>query len=804
MSKTVINKKMIYKKIRISANVLILFMFAVVACNEGKKLSCKVDKINFNNEWEFQKSSDTAIVPLLFKKSKNWEKVNLPHTANIEPVVKTANQWQGVCFYRKFFTLPADCKGKHIAINFEGAMQVAEVYLNGKYLSKHEGGYLPFYVDITNNAIYGGENVLLIRLNNQDNQLIPPGKPLATLDFNYYSGIYRNTYLVIKDKLHISDANAANRVSGGGIKVSFGEVNAEQAMVDVFVDVQNDDTSVSEGNTMVEIYDSSEKLVSQAKSATAMIASKGYNSFSHQLKLESPILWSPQNPYLYHVVVKLFKANQLIDQQELRIGVRTFSFSADNGFVLNGKPFKICGTNRHQEYPYIGNALTDNAQYRDAFKIKQAGFNFVRLSHYPQSPAFLDACDELGIMVMNSTPGWQFFGNDTFQQNSLNDIRNMVRRDRNHACVILWEASLNESGMQAEYMKRAHEAVHEELPGNNVYTCGWMDSIYDVFIPARQHARPPSYWNNYSKKKPILIAEYGDWEYYAQNAGFNQTEFADLKSEERNSRQLRAYGQKRLMQQAVNFQEAHNDNLRGPAVGDANWLMFDYNRGYAPDIESSGIMDIFRLPKFAFYFYQSQTDAESIAIPEFSKPMVFIANYWNDPEYKNIRIYSNCEEVELWLNGKLLSRQKPDVNSTCDRLKHPPFTFYLSKFEFGTLKAIGFINGKNVAEYIRETPGKPAKIKLAIDFSGKELAANDVVLVYATVVDENGVVIPDNKQAIKFEVEGNATSLIGDNPANAEAGIASILLRTEGAKGKVKIKATSLGLAGDEFETKVK
>jgi beta-galactosidase len=775
---------------------LFLLCLVVSSCAEQNEVLFSNEEGNFNDDWEFVRDPKDSISPGLYMRDVEqkllWQKISLPHTANTEPVNSPEKQWQGIALYRKFFTISNEFKVKSISLHFGAAMQVAKVYLNGELLMTHLGGYIPFEVKMDGKIRFGKENCILVELDNRDNPLVPPGKPLAELDFNYNSGLYRNVTLKIKDKLHISDPLAANRVAGGGIMVNCEQVTFLSAIINVQIDVENEYANVKKISLQLCLTDPEGKNIYSGDAAGQEVAASDFVRFRQQIKIDNPELWSPDSPDLYRLDVRVINNNQPVDSISEIIGIRTFSFSHEEGFILNGQKLKIRGTNRHQEYPYIGYALSDNAQYRDAFKIKQAGFNFVRCSHYPQSPAFLRACDELGIMVMDPNPGWQFFGNEEFQRNSISDVRQMVRRDRNHPSIILWEASLNETDMPRQFMERAHQAVHEELPFNDVFTCGWIDEVYDLYIPARQHANPPYYWNRYAKDKPFLIAEYGDWEYYAQNAGFDQTAFSGLRSEERSSRQLRGFGQIRLAQQALNYQESHNDNLNGMAIGDANWLIFDYKRGYAPDIESSGIMDIFRIPKFAFYFYKSQAAK--------TEPMIFIANYWNDQLFKDFKVYSNCEEVELSLNGKIISRQKPDRDRFSTNLDHPPFSFSVSEFIPGRLEAKGFIGGNEVVKTERKTPGKPAKIELSVDLSDKDLKAgeNDIVFAYALIMDSDGTIIPDENRTVSFSVAGDA-SLVGENPRNAEAGISTILLKAGRTQGKVKIKATSEGLIPGEL-----
>jgi len=758
--------------------------------------------IGFNAGWKFQRGPFSGDSAGFYSKTgyddSDWEDVTLPHTPRIEPLVVN-DQWQGICWYRKRFTIDDIYRDKKVFIEFEGAMQVADVWVNGRHATTHYGGYLPFTIDISDDVVHGKPNLISVRLDNRDNQEVPPGKPLKDLDFSLFGGLYRNVNMHITDQVYITDAVHADEVAGGGVFVRYPVVSDDSARVWVQTHVVNEYSGSEKFRVVSRIMDNNGQPVTTASGAEFTLGSMEDRHIEQTLLLQDPNLWFPDSPYLYELHSLVYSGETLADSLVTPIGIRRFSISPSGGFTVNGKSLYLRGTNRHQEYPYVGYALSDNAHYRDAKKIKEAGFNFVRLSHYPHSESFMNALDELGLLAMDAIPGWQFFGDDTFQQRSYQDMRDMIRRDRNHPSVILWEVSLNESGMTEAFMDSAHRIAHEEYPGDQCYSAGWMDYAYDVFIPARQHRKAPHYWEKYDGGKPLFIAEYGDWEYYAHNAGFNQPQFANLTPAERNSRQLRGFGQVRLLQQALNYQEAYNDNLESPAFGCANWLMFDYNRGYADNIEASGIMDLFRIPKFAYYLYRSQRPPRlSSEWPDVYDPMVEIADYWMENADGKVKVFSNCEQVELLRNGESLAIRDPDQNRFSDNLNYPPFTFPVDLFEPGELRVVGYINGQIVAADTVRTPGAPGAIRLnpALDGIAPIVGEKDLFFVYAELVDSAGTVVSSASDRITFRLSGPGR-LVGENPVNAEAGIATVLVETMGKRGQVVVEAFGAGLVSE-------
>jgi beta-galactosidase len=746
-------------------------------------LGCKkpIAPINFNADWQFVKSD--AAIDQTGVESVKWEAVSLPHTANIEPKVMNG-QWQGTCWYRKTFNLPEESGGREFFLRFEGAMNVCDVWVNGEKLISKQGGYLPVVVNFTSVAKLNQPNEVLVRLDNRDNPVTGP-KPMLILDFNMYGGLYRDAFLIVKDKLHITDANYVGIKAGGGVFITYPKATKEEAIVEVKTHVANDYNRSKKVTVINELWEGT-TLVSTIRSKSEKLQSNGSIHITTQLNVTNPKLWSPKSPSLYTLKTKVMDGGTVVDVVENRIGIRRFEIKKE-GFFINGEKMFLRGVNRHQDYPYLGYALSNEAQYRDAVKIKEAGFDYIRLSHYPHSPAFMDACDELGIMVLDAILGWQYYSKDTaFQQQIWQTGRELIRRDRNHPCVIAWELSLNESWMDEPFIDELQKITHEEYPGDQCYSAGWQEYGYDIYLQARQHRlghyKEPS--------KPYIVSEYGDWEYFAMNAGFNQELWKDLKEADRTSRQLLTDGEVRLLQQATNIQEAHNDNFTTTAFADGYWVMFDYNRGCANDLESSGIMSIDRLPKFSYYFYQSQRDASEKSALFQSGPMVHIATYWNEQSPLDVRVFSNAEEVELFLNGKSLGKQMPDANPISNNLNHPPFTFNLKAFEKGELLAKAYIDGKEVVTHQVRTPETPIKLELKIDESQRapKAGVNDVVFVYACLVDANGTVVPQNDVPVTITIEGDAT-LMNLGTTTTEAGIATALVKIGMTKGEIKIEA---------------
>lgn len=514
-----------------------------------------------------------------------------------------------------------------------------------------------------------------------------------------------------------------------------------------------------------------------ARKIDSQIKVNSDSQINYTAQIENSSLWSPNAPNLYILGTKLYKDNILLYKETVQVGVKDMKISK-KGLFLNGKKTFLRGVNRQQEYSYVGCATSDEAQCRDAYKIKQAGFDYVRASHYSPLLAFLKACDELGIFVLDAILGWQYFSDSLFIEQCEKSARELIRRDRNHPCIIGWELSINETPMPDSFMKETNQIRTKEAPGTS--TPGWVKGGYDIYIEARQHRK------NVDADVPFIVSEYGDWEYYAQNAGFNQNKWGNLLSKERSSRQPRESGEHRMLQQAINIQEAHNDNLSTNAFVDGYWVMFDYNRGYVNDLEYSGIMDINRLPKFSYYFFQSKRSI--MDNNKFAKPMIFIASHWMPRISKNVEIYTNCDEVELYINGYFVSRKRPDCNYVTSNLSHPPFTFDIACTTAGTLKAYGYYKGQKECSATVSTPKKANRIKLWADTIGVAPKTNDLIFIHAQIVDENGTPVTEVSFPIEFKIKGNG-KIINNKQNKTLGGGASILVRTENALGEIILEA---------------
>jgi len=767
---------------------------------------------SMNPAWRMYKGSLKGAEQPGFN-DKEWNLVSLPDGIEYVPTEASGCvNYQGEVWYRKHFTPEVSWKGKQLFLHFEAIMGKSKVWINGTLVNEHFGGFLPVIANVTEYIKYGEDNVIAVWADNSNDPSYPPGKPQDQLDFTYFGGIYRDCWMIVHNNVFITDPNYENETAGGGFFVSFGQISEKSAEVRLDAHIRNLSDKSFSGKVAYQLFDKDNRLVCQADKSFSVSKGKARKT-SLTLTVENPELWEPDSPYLYqlHVLIK-DKSGQTVDGYRRRIGIRSIEFKGKDGFWLNGKPYPypLIGANRHQDFAVIGNALSNSLHWRDAKKLRDAGLRVIRNAHYPQDPAFMDACDELGLFVIVNTPGWQFWNNEpVFAQRVYSDIRNMVRRDRNHPSVWMWEPILNETWYPEDFAKNVVDILHEEYPYPYCYA--------GCDVTAKGHEYFPIHFThplngaggafNTATMDPKIS-------YFTREWGDNVD---DWNSHNSPSRVNRAWGEVPMLIQAQGYAktdykytcyDALYRNTR-QHMGGCLWHSFDHQRGYHPDPFYGGIMDAFRQPKLSYYMFCSQRPAETNdkLIAE-NGPMVFIANAMTPFSPKDVTVYSNCDEVRLTYckDGKQLVYKKEKTN---EGMPSPVITFKdvwdvmydkqlarARKHADSYLLAEGLVDGKVVATHKVMPARRPSQIKLWADNEGMQTTADgsDLITVVAAITDDNGNIKRLNNCHIKFEIEGPGELVASEetftNPRAVQWGTSPILVRAKAQEGTIKIKAS--------------
>lgn len=782
---------------------------------------------SMNPAWRFHKGAVESAETKEFN-DKDWTVVSLPDGIEYLPTEASGCiNYQGEVWYRKHFTPDAALKGKKLFLHFEAIMGKSKVFVNGKLLTEHFGGYLPVIADVTDVLDWNGDNVIAVWADNSDDPSYPPGKAQDVLDYTYFGGIYRDCWLIAHNNVFITDPNYENEVAGGGLFVAFGKVSDALAEVQLKIHVRNATKNPFSGRVEymllqldgTEVARLSDKIQVKAGRATTV---------SDRMPVKQPMLWTPSTPTLYNLLVRVLdKEGNVIDGYRRRIGIRSIEFKGKDGFYLNGRPYgkPLIGANRHQDFAVVGNAVANSIHWRDAKKLKDVGMEIIRNAHCPQDPAFMDACDELGLFVIVNTPGWQFW-NDApeFAQRVYSDIRNVVRRDRNHPSVWLWEPILNETWYPADFAKNTRDIVDAEYPYPYCYS--GSDS------EARGHENFPVYFAHPANMQDASKEIDPTKTYFTREWGDNVDDWSSHNSP---SRVARNWGEQPMRVQAQHYACPYYpvtsyDVLykQSPQhVGGCLWHSFDHQRGYHPDPFYGGLMDVFRQPKYSYYMFMAQRPAVKNDRNAGSGPMVYIAHEMTPFSGKDVTVYSNCDEVRLTFNkgGKTYTYKK-DKNRP--GMPSPVITFpdvydfmvdkafsRTQKQDDVYLLAEGLIDGKVVATHKVVPARRPEKILLWMDNEGTDLKADgsDFVTVVAAVADKNGNIKRLNNYNIRFSIEGEGRLLGGPgvlaNPVPVKWGTAPVLVQSTLKPGKIRITASVLfegsqmPISGElEFESK--
>jgi len=642
-------------------------------------------KQTINSNWEFHKG-DINGFPANRSDTTQWEKISLPHSWNTADVtVDSPAYYQGIGWYKKTVYVPQSWQGKSAYLYFEGANQVTEVYVNGQLVGKHIGGYTAFSFDIGKMLHYcdgrdamhcvSASNEITVKVDNSHNESIPP----LNADFTFFGGIYRDVYLITANPVHFNMDNNA----GPGVRIRTPMVS--EAAADVTVESSITNTGPNKLKVLISsfIEDADGNLVKEAATSATLAANS--SSFVNQLLngIAKPHLWSPDDPYLYKVITKITgKDGTLLDETTSPLGLRWFKFDAATGFYLNGKPLKLIGANRHQDYPGMANAVPDAIHERDMQLLKGMGANFIRISHYPQDPSVLEACDRLGILASIEIPIVnRITQSEEFTQNCENMQREMIAQNFNHPCIIIW-AYMNEVLLQPRYKSKSPEQL---AYFRDVATlAGKLDSLTRSEDPSRYtmiscHGDFERYNNAGITKIPQIIGWNLYYGWYAPDfEGFGK--FLDRHHRELPDKPLivTEYGcdgdtrlhslnpqrfDKTIEYETLYHKHYLKEIMARPFVaGAAMWCLVDFN-SYAridasPHKNTKGVATDERVPKDVYYYYQANL---------LKQPFIKLGSRnWalrggvadeNATCTQPVEVYSNLDQVSLWLNGKLLGTQ---------------------------------------------------------------------------------------------------------------------------------------------------
>ena len=727
--------------IRLGLFVLAGFLLTSVRAETPPRERLLLDfgwKFHLGDDWGLGERLDKAGVSLgpaaEYFRDASWRTVNLPHDWVVElPFDQKADTSHGfkpvgpgfhensVGWYRRTFDLPASDKGRRLTLQFDGVYRDCRVFFNGYLIGHHESGYSSFLYDVTDLANCGGENTLAVRVD------------ASEFEGWFYegAGIYRHTWLVKTGPVHITPEETF-------VYSTFPDnVPGDRATLHVKTALRNDQSGPVNVAVSWVVLDEKGRNVAQAVDSAAIPSWSG-REFSQSIPLDSPALWSPETPRLYRLVTSTGYDGEVMDQTVTEFGVRTTAFDPDKGFLLNGKPYEIKGTCNHQDHAGVGSALPDHLQYFRVAQLKGMGDNAIRTSHNPPTPELLEACDRLGMLVMDEN---RLMGSDA---QNLTYLQELVQRDRNHPSVFIWSL-FNEENRQttataANIASTMQNLVHRLDPTR---LCTAAANVGDTFqgVDGVLDVRG---WNYHIE--PVD-------EYHREHP--NQPEIGTEQASTVSTRGIYANDSER------GYVSAYDDNappwantakawwgVYGPRPwlsGGFVWTGFDY-RGEPtpygwPCINSHfGVFDTCGFPKDNYYFYQSWWTDRNV---------LHILPHWNWPGEEgkeiDVRCLSNCEEVELFLNGTSQGRKKMALNSEIRwNVKYSP----------GTLSAKGYKNGQQVVQDEVQTTGAPASIRLSSDRPSIAADGEDVSIVTVVVTDSNDRVAPLAGNLIDFTVSG--------------------------------------------------